>query len=123
MRCIEEVLRLRQPASKLSYLGKRSEPRENTPAPRGFAARSRVIARLVSLAQIVELARRLRLRLRSQCCCLTYRWSTQKNKAIIIYGLGADYVPPSLPVDVQATVDTIIVARHKIRCCDLQSMQ
>lgn len=29
----------------------------------------------------------------------------------------------SLPVDVQATVDTIIVARHKIRCCDLQSMQ
>ena len=31
-------------------------------APRGFAARSRVLARLVSLAQIGELARRLRLR-------------------------------------------------------------
>ena len=29
-------------------------------APRGFAARSRVLARLVSLAQIGELARRLR---------------------------------------------------------------
>ena len=28
-------------------------------APRGFAARSRVLARLVSLAQIGELARRL----------------------------------------------------------------
>ena len=48
-----------QPASKLSYLGKRSEPRENAPAPRGFAARSRVLARLASLAQIGELARRL----------------------------------------------------------------
>ena len=33
------------------------EPREN--APRGFAGRSRVLARLVSLAQIGELARRL----------------------------------------------------------------
>ena len=30
-----------------------------SPAPRGFAARSRVLARLVSLAQIGELARRL----------------------------------------------------------------
>ena len=30
-------------------------------APRGFAARSRILARLVSLAQIGELARRLRL--------------------------------------------------------------
>ena len=30
-------------------------------APRGFAARSRVLARLVSLAQIGELARRLNL--------------------------------------------------------------
>ena len=29
------------------------------PAPRGFAARSRVLARLASLAQIGELARRL----------------------------------------------------------------
>ena len=51
------------PASKRSYLGKRSEPRENArarrPAPRGFAARSRVLARLASLAQIGELARRL----------------------------------------------------------------
>ena len=36
-------------ASKLSYLGE----------PRGFAARSRVLARLASLAQIGELARRL----------------------------------------------------------------
>ena len=44
--------------SKLSYLGKRSEPRENARA-RGFAARSRVLARLVSLAQIGELARGL----------------------------------------------------------------
>ena len=32
------------------------------PAPRGFAARSRVPARLASLAQIGELARRLRFR-------------------------------------------------------------
>ena len=30
-----------------------------SPAPRGFAARSRVLARLTSLAQIGELARRL----------------------------------------------------------------
>ena len=30
-----------------------------SPAPRGFAARSRVLARLASLAQIGELARRL----------------------------------------------------------------
>ena len=44
-----------------AYLGKRSEPRENARA-RGFAARSRVLARLVSLAQVGELARRLRLR-------------------------------------------------------------
>ena len=50
--------------SKLSYLGKRSESHENarargSSAPRGFAARSRVLMRLVSLAQIGELARRL----------------------------------------------------------------
>ena len=32
-----------------------------SPAPRGFAARSRVLARLASLAQIGELARRLKL--------------------------------------------------------------
>ena len=32
-----------------------------SPAPRGFAARSRVLARLASLAQIGELARRLGL--------------------------------------------------------------
>ena len=32
---------------------------EKRPAPRGFAARSRVLARLASLAQIGELARRL----------------------------------------------------------------
>ena len=37
---------------------KRSEPRENARA-RGFAARSRVLASLTSLAQIGELARRL----------------------------------------------------------------
>ena len=53
------LLLVDQSASKLSYLGKRSEPRENASAPRGFAARSRVLARLVSLAQIGELARRL----------------------------------------------------------------
>ena len=48
------------------YLGKRSKPRENvrargllSAAPRVFAARSRVLARLVSLAQIGELACRL----------------------------------------------------------------
>ena len=48
--------------SKLSYLGKWSEPRENARAraPRGFAARSHVFARLASLAQIGELARRLK---------------------------------------------------------------
>ena len=49
-------------ASKLSYfLGKRGEPRKNARAraPGGFAARSRVLARLVLLAQIGELARRL----------------------------------------------------------------
>ena len=45
--------------SKLSYLGERSEPRENA-RPSNFAARSRVLARLVSLAQIGELARRLK---------------------------------------------------------------
>ena len=51
--------------SKLSYLGKWSEPRENARArvPRGFAARSHVFARLASLAQIGELARRLKLNL------------------------------------------------------------
>ena len=51
-------------------MGKRSEPRENArargrgkeralllPAPRGFAARSRVLERLTLLAQIGELAR------------------------------------------------------------------
>ena len=44
-------------------MGKRSEPRENararglSSATRGFAARSRVLARLVSLAQIGELDR------------------------------------------------------------------
>ena len=58
-----------KPASKLSYLGKRSEPWENaqargrgkglSSAPRGFAARSCVLVRLVSLAQIGDLARRL----------------------------------------------------------------
>ena len=52
-----------QPENKLSYLGKRSGPRENArargPTPRGFAARSRVLARLASLAQIGELAGRL----------------------------------------------------------------
>ena len=36
-------------------------------APRGFAARSRVLARLVSLAQIGELARRLSL---TGCGCV-----------------------------------------------------
>ena len=46
-----------QPASKLSYLGKRSEPRENGRA-RG-ASRSRVLEILASLARIGELARRL----------------------------------------------------------------
>ena len=53
--------------SKLSYLGKGSEPRENAPAPRGFAARSHVLARLASLAQIGELARRL---VENGSCCL-----------------------------------------------------
>ena len=51
------------PASKLSYLGERRESRENArargPAPRGIATRSSVLARLPSLAQIGELARRL----------------------------------------------------------------
>ena len=63
-----------EPVSKLSYLGKRSEPRENArepcenaPAPRGFAARSRILARLASLAQIGELARRL---VENGSCCL-----------------------------------------------------
>ena len=51
---------VKQPASKLSYLGKRSEPRENVRArTRSFAARSRVLARLASLAEIGELTRRL----------------------------------------------------------------
>ena len=60
--------------SKLSYLGKRGEPRENArephenaPAPRGFAARSRILARLASLAQVGELARRL---VENGSCCL-----------------------------------------------------
>ena len=44
--------------ARVSYLGKRSEPRENAQASRGFAARLRVLARLASLAQIGELARR-----------------------------------------------------------------
>ena len=39
-------------------------------APRGFAARSRVLARLVSLAQIGELARRLRF---NKLCLHPYR--------------------------------------------------
>ena len=47
--------------ASLSYLGERSESRENAQdsAPRGFAARSGVLARLASLAQTGELARRL----------------------------------------------------------------
>ena len=89
--------------SKLSYLGKGSEPRENarargkerancislrlgegqmkfyetslqallSSAPRGFAARSRVLARLVSLTQIGELARRLSLGLHAS---RHYKW-------------------------------------------------
>ena len=42
-------------------LGEQSESRENArdSAPRGFAACSRVLARLASLAQTGELARRL----------------------------------------------------------------
>ena len=63
--CRTKYLSIQQPASKLSCLGKRSGPRENarargrSSATRGFAARSRVLARLASLAQIGELARRL----------------------------------------------------------------
>ena len=54
---------LRTIAETVAYLGERSKPRENARAsgetPRGFAARSRVLARLAPLAQIGELARRL----------------------------------------------------------------
>ena len=45
------------------------------PAPRGFAARSRVLARLVSLAQIGELARRL---------------SKEENQQLTHYTSGVD---------------------------------
>ena len=42
-----------------------------SPAPRGFSARSRVLARLPSLAQIGELARRLGLTNNEQRQCAT----------------------------------------------------
>ena len=48
------------PASSPIWASEKSEPRENAQARgRGFAARSRVLVRLASLAQIGELARRL----------------------------------------------------------------
>ena len=56
-------------------------------APRGFAARSRVLARLVSLAQIGELARRLRL-------LVTEIWVhdiLKKDKGVSSYSLASNF--------------------------------
>ena len=45
-----------------------------SPAPRGKAARSRILARLASLAQIGEIARRL----------LQYMWITQEVIEVVL---------------------------------------
>ena len=60
--CIEQYsLRASSPFGgyREKYTRERHARRDATAAPRGFAARSRVRARLASLAQIGELARRL----------------------------------------------------------------
>ena len=55
------------------------EERRAYPAPRGFAARSRVLARLVSLAQIGELARRREPTLRVFCKEVSFLNSLRKQ--------------------------------------------
>ena len=52
-------------------------------APRGFAARSRVLARLASLAQIGELARRLELMsMKASEVIVTFSLSVAKHRRI-----------------------------------------
>ena len=65
----------RWPASKLSYLGKRSEPRENASEARSRETR-------FSLAQIGELARRLLHRM------ISHKYKFSKTKTFILKRLA-----------------------------------